>query len=346
MIKLIKLGLSLKSGVCTLLFFCPLFITSLFSQEPYYWQLTDEDGLSSMTVYMTIQDKNGLIWVATASGICSYDGKYIKKYNTSALHDQEILKIQEGADGNIWGLNLSGQLFCLKQEDLCVLDTTNLQSLNRVVDFTWFKNKLFFVNIRFIQGVEKELLNKNNYSAKVISQRNQYQVIYKDINDSDYKEYELNKDNFIKEENTVNTYTQLAILENNNELAIICNTNKSVQIDFLNENIEVSSPSIFLNGIERTGDLPIFIWNIWNHQLFYGYNHQVTSINLDTYKKEYIYKIKGLGASINYDELFIASDKGLLLLNKKNGRRVTWSNYSARKIPLTLCNDGQKSKYS
>jgi hypothetical protein len=25
---------------------------------------------------------------------------------------------------------------------------------------------------------------------------------------------------------------------------------------------------------------------------------------------------------------------------------MTWSNYSARKIPLTLCNDGQKSKYS
>jgi ligand-binding sensor domain-containing protein len=116
----------------------------LQAQEPYYWQLTDEDGLPSMTVYQITQAQTGLIWIATANGLCSFDGKNIKQYDDSALNDQEILKIQEAPDGKIWGINLSGQLFFLNDAGkLEVVEKLGDFKLSKVYTFYLFDTKIF-----------------------------------------------------------------------------------------------------------------------------------------------------------------------------------------------------------
>lgn len=79
-------------------------------QEPFYRQLTEEDGLPSMTIYQTHQDKKGFIWFGTENGICRYDGKEMQTYGDNDLLDNEILTIQEDNRGRIWFRNLAGQL--------------------------------------------------------------------------------------------------------------------------------------------------------------------------------------------------------------------------------------------
>jgi ligand-binding sensor domain-containing protein len=44
--------------------------------------LTLEDGLPSRLVNATVQDKAGFIWFATANGLCRFDGKDFKTFNT------------------------------------------------------------------------------------------------------------------------------------------------------------------------------------------------------------------------------------------------------------------------
>ncbi len=142
---------------------------ALQAQDPYYWQLTDEDGLPSMTVYQVTQAQTGLIWIATANGLCSFDGKNIQQYDNSALNDQEILKIQEAPDGKIWGLNLSGQLFFLNHTGkLEVVEQLGEEKLSKVTDFIWIQNYLvvgtyYFSNNTFNSKViiHKESKNEN-----------------------------------------------------------------------------------------------------------------------------------------------------------------------------------------
>jgi len=85
-------------------------------QAPSMWHITDIDGLPSQTVYHTVQDSKGYVWIATSNGICRFDGKNFKSYQSTSLNDNEILKVDVDPIGRIWFNNLSGQLFYIENE--------------------------------------------------------------------------------------------------------------------------------------------------------------------------------------------------------------------------------------
>lgn len=87
-----------------------------------YWQLTDEDGLPSMTVYDILQDDLGYIWLATANGICRYDGRTVTTFNNPLLKDKEIIDIEKDAWNRIWMVNLSGQIAYVSEEKIVILE--------------------------------------------------------------------------------------------------------------------------------------------------------------------------------------------------------------------------------
>ena len=89
-------------------------------QEPFYWQLTEEDGLPSMTIYQVHQDKKGFMWFGTENGICRYDGKEMETYYHPDLLDNEILTIQEDSWGRIWFRNLAGQIAYCENNEIIV----------------------------------------------------------------------------------------------------------------------------------------------------------------------------------------------------------------------------------
>ena len=99
-----------------LIFIIHLSCIDAVGQEPFYWQLTEEDGLPSMTIYQVHQDKKGFMWFGTENGICRYDGKEMETYYHPDLLDNEILTIQEDSWGRIWFKNLAGQLAYIEEE--------------------------------------------------------------------------------------------------------------------------------------------------------------------------------------------------------------------------------------
>ncbi len=84
------------------------------AQEPYHWQLTDEDGLPSMTVYNIQQDRSGYMWFGTAAGLCRFDGKKFEYFRHSEQLDDEIIYLHTDNFNRVWYSNLAGQMFYIK----------------------------------------------------------------------------------------------------------------------------------------------------------------------------------------------------------------------------------------
>jgi len=65
------------------------------------------DGLSSNHVNVVLKDSRGDMWFGTSSGLNRYDGYTVTKYqsqpgDSTCLHDNYIIDIQEDADGYLW----------------------------------------------------------------------------------------------------------------------------------------------------------------------------------------------------------------------------------------------------
>jgi len=65
------------------------------------------DGLPQGTVYTTLQDSQGFVWLATEDGLVRYDGRELKRYayspsSSNSLPGNFIYEIVEDADHNLW----------------------------------------------------------------------------------------------------------------------------------------------------------------------------------------------------------------------------------------------------
>lgn len=75
--------------VILLVFLCPLILVGQFSIPLHY---TVKDGLPSSTVYSTVQDSKGFIWIGTEGGLVRFDGAQFKVFTTQdGLPDNEVL---------------------------------------------------------------------------------------------------------------------------------------------------------------------------------------------------------------------------------------------------------------
>ncbi len=105
--------------ILVFLLFCS---SCAFAQQPGMWQITDEQGLPSLTVYDIYQDGKGYIWFGTETGICRYDGNKFKTFAINNSKGKAITSIREDSHGNIWFSNFSGQLFYLNNEKVVQLE--------------------------------------------------------------------------------------------------------------------------------------------------------------------------------------------------------------------------------
>jgi anti-sigma regulatory factor (Ser/Thr protein kinase) len=70
------------------------------TQTIYY---TTKDGLPSNSIYKTVIDNHGFLWIATENGLTKFDGKNFKTYTTSqGLADVEITDIFIDSSQRIW----------------------------------------------------------------------------------------------------------------------------------------------------------------------------------------------------------------------------------------------------
>jgi ligand-binding sensor domain-containing protein/serine phosphatase RsbU (regulator of sigma subunit)/archaellum component FlaC len=108
------------SSVSLLILF---FLSSAVSQntQMVFNHFTDEDGLISNQVKTIYQDKQGFLWIGTATGLSRYDGYEFVNFeyepeNSNSLIGKEVQQIKEDLQGNLWiatngGLNIYNPLF-------------------------------------------------------------------------------------------------------------------------------------------------------------------------------------------------------------------------------------------
>ena len=84
---------------------CFLLLASFysFSQTTQTIFYTTKDGLPSNSVYRTILDNHGFLWIATENGLAKFDGKNFKSYTTAqGLPDNEITDLFIDSNQKIW----------------------------------------------------------------------------------------------------------------------------------------------------------------------------------------------------------------------------------------------------
>jgi ligand-binding sensor domain-containing protein len=83
---------------------CLLVLTAAaFCQSTQTIYYTTKDGLPSNSIYRTVLDKHGFLWIATDNGLAKFDGKNFKTYTTSqGLPDNDITDIFIDSGSRIW----------------------------------------------------------------------------------------------------------------------------------------------------------------------------------------------------------------------------------------------------
>lgn len=127
--------------------FCGIYSNHIQAQDPVYWQLTDEEGLPSMTVYQMLQDTFGFIWMGTSNGLVRYDGVEFKPYRHAAQKDNEIVTVTKDNFGRIWYSDLSHQLFYIENDSTHYFWGNELRANNVFESYIISKDKLI-LNLR------------------------------------------------------------------------------------------------------------------------------------------------------------------------------------------------------
>ena len=100
-----------------ILIFTALLTLSTSAQEPSY-SIVGDNELSGLDIYTLAQDKNNFIWLGTENGLYRYDGYEFKKYNHNDLKAKSIFGFKHDNFGELYGLNLSGQIIKIDNDSI------------------------------------------------------------------------------------------------------------------------------------------------------------------------------------------------------------------------------------
>jgi anti-sigma regulatory factor (Ser/Thr protein kinase) len=135
-----------------------------FAQHPYYYNITDEDGLPSNEVYSIVQDNFGYIWIGCDAGLFRYDGFTFKPYTNSKQNGRSISFLQLDKKGRVWCKNFSGQIYRVAGDSLFIAADFSGKS-TAVPQFTLDDDcNVYINNINTI-----EVFNENGDSLKAYS---------------------------------------------------------------------------------------------------------------------------------------------------------------------------------
>lgn len=101
-------------------------ITSYFS--PKFYNYNVDNGLPSNETYHVLQDKAGMIWIATDNGVCRFDGSNMRMFTMEhGLPDNVILKFFEDGKGRVW--------FSCRNQNLCYFyqDSIHVYKYNHII---------------------------------------------------------------------------------------------------------------------------------------------------------------------------------------------------------------------
>ncbi len=116
------------------------------SQEYITTQFYKEDGLPSDYCYNAIQDPEGFLWIATEAGVVSFDGQNFQPCSYPELENKEIIQIFKDSWDRIWMVELSGEVFYIKNGKLEQLDYPFIEASYRIVSIADDQNGYIWLN--------------------------------------------------------------------------------------------------------------------------------------------------------------------------------------------------------
>ncbi len=96
----------MKRLLLTLFLFAALATGAKAARYYYFEHLKTTDGLPSNTIYTSIQDKAGFMWIGTRDGLCRYDGRSFVRLDEIAPSELQmsgpVTRVAEDEEGKIW----------------------------------------------------------------------------------------------------------------------------------------------------------------------------------------------------------------------------------------------------
>ncbi len=112
-----------KRRLLTLILYVLVVVAHATAQHDFIVEhYTKEKGLPSNTVYSTIKDKDGFVWLGTWHGLCSFDGFRFTPFITrnggkSDMPPRKVRNIVEDGRGYLWIRNTDNHLYVFDKAD-------------------------------------------------------------------------------------------------------------------------------------------------------------------------------------------------------------------------------------
>jgi len=116
-----KTGILLVLTLCTLLFAFSTNVTAQNAPELKFRHITVENGLSCNNVTSLIQDKYGFIWIGTDNGLNRYDGHNIK-FPRGHRTGVSVHSLHECGDSIMIGCNVGLLYYCQRTDSVYAID--------------------------------------------------------------------------------------------------------------------------------------------------------------------------------------------------------------------------------
>lgn len=122
------------------------------AQELAFFNITQQDGLPSNTVYDVMQDSRGFLWVATENGLARYNGFRFREYENNSVRATSASNLLEDDRGRIWLHNFFGEILYV---------TPDLSTDLRKLDAWEQRYATGFPNLQFYQDTLYVISNEN-----------------------------------------------------------------------------------------------------------------------------------------------------------------------------------------
>lgn len=99
-------------------FFIMLFPIWTNAQEIVSFNINQNNGLPSNTIYSVFQDTNGFLWVGTENGLARYNGNQFRMYENSSVRSKAVTGIFQDSQGTIWLHNFFGEILYVEGDSL------------------------------------------------------------------------------------------------------------------------------------------------------------------------------------------------------------------------------------
>ena len=128
------------------------------AQNPYHFLLGEEE-LAAIDVYDINQTNDGIYWIATNTGIYSYNGYSFTKYEHQATLSNSFFNLTKDYNDAVYFNNLNGQIFKIKNGSMKLVHSIPDSLLAPYISFNFLKNNTLVVRSYGCYTVEDTVIN-------------------------------------------------------------------------------------------------------------------------------------------------------------------------------------------